>query len=61
MSSKRAKRRRACGHKIKFPTAEAAQHRIWLIIRAGKGRGGTLVPYRCRGCGHFHFGHRPGG
>jgi hypothetical protein len=58
MSSKRAKRRRGCGRKIKFPTEADATRRMHLVIRLGQDRGGTLAVYRCRGCGCFHFGHK---
>lgn len=58
MASKRAKRRRGCGQKIRFPTADAARHRMNLVIRLGHDRGGVLAVYRCPRCGLFHFGHK---
>jgi len=51
MASKRQLRRKQCGTKNQFATAQQAQD--FLIRRCIKGQ----CPYRCKWCGHFHTGH----
>jgi hypothetical protein len=57
MASKRAQRRRACGHKVKHATEAEAKSAIRRMHEQGSL--GMLVPYRCRYCGAFHVGHPP--
>ena len=56
MSSKRAQRRKACGGKQRFATQAETIDAIRALTR-DKGWQGWLVPYRCKFCGGFHYGH----
>lgn len=56
MSSKRAIRRRTCGHKIRHTTVEAARVHIGQLHHA-KGYC-PMNAYRCSFCGGWHVGHR---
>jgi hypothetical protein len=50
MSSKRHIRRKSCEGKVRYATVEEARKRL---------RGG-MNAYRCKFCGGYHIGHRPG-
>jgi hypothetical protein len=53
VSSKRARRRRACGHKHKHATCEdAMRHVRHLRLMTGA----YYLPYRCSFCGQWHVG-----
>ena len=53
VSSTRARRRRACGHKHKHPTCEdAMRHARHLHLMTGA----YYLPYRCSFCGQWHVG-----
>lgn len=56
MSSKRQKRWKQCGRKVRHETEAAALAAIHHLRRKGKfaGRSNT---YRCEFCGGYHFGH----
>lgn len=58
MASKRAQRRKACGGKVRYETTMAAMEGLRALTRA-KGFQGTMVPYRCRFCNGYHYGHPP--
>ena len=58
MSSKRALRRKACSHKLRFDS-ESAARRAMSELHRNKGYQGFMVAYRCAFCGAFHFGHPP--
>lgn len=58
MASKRAIRRKACTGKRRYGTQADARRAISQLTRA-RGWQGLLVPYRCKFCGGFHFGHPP--
>lgn len=55
MSSKRAIRRKMCGHKVKRDkeSAKLAAH------IASRKSGEIIVPYHCKFCGAYHVGHVP--
>jgi hypothetical protein len=53
MSSRRARRRRACGHKQRHTTqGDAIRHARHLMLQFG----GHYLPYRCSFCGQWHVG-----
>jgi len=56
MSSKRAIRRRACGHKVRHENEAAARAHIGALHHA-KGYS-PMNAYRCSFCGGWHVGHR---
>lgn len=58
MASKRAQRRKACGHKKRYATSAEAQQGIRALIR-DKGYSGLLTPYHCQFCNGYHYGHPP--
>lgn len=58
MASKRALRRKACGRKQRYGSAEEALAALKSLTRA-KGWLGYMAPYRCAFCHGFHFGHPP--
>jgi predicted Zn-ribbon and HTH transcriptional regulator len=58
MSSKRRLRRKACTGKRQFADEAAAIAAIKSLTRS-QGWQGLLVPYHCKFCGWFHFGHAP--
>lgn len=64
MSSKRGIRRRqqkhGCQGKHPHATEQAARFHSRELYERGAAKPGTLNVYRCRFCGTFHVGHRPG-
>lgn len=57
MSSKRARRRRACSGKQRHPTEEAARAHVAALYHQRGALG--LNIYKCKFCGAWHVGHRP--
>ena len=60
MASKRAVKRKECARKVRHETLGAAYAAIRSGLRDGHEWSRELTPYRCRLCGGFHLGHRPG-
>lgn len=58
MASKRRIRRKQCGNKERYDTAQEALAVIAELRRKDKLRGHT-TPYKCKFCGKFHFGQTP--
>lgn len=62
MSSKRAKRRKACGDKVRYADEAEANRVCWRLCRTSAD---FLQAYRCpfsgKGKGHWHIGHYRGG
>lgn len=50
---------RGCGSKVRHVTRKKALAHLWRLVRRG-----AFLPwlnvYRCRHCGSWHVGHRPG-
>ncbi|ENC2022835.1 hypothetical protein ABKE32_000460 [Escherichia albertii] len=59
MSSKRNLRRKQCGAKIRYASAEEAVAAIRILHRK-KGHQGHIHNYRCPFCHGWHIGHAPG-
>lgn len=62
MASKRAQRRRQCGHKAGHSTEEGARVAASIANRKDASVGpqaSRIQPYRCNHCGRWHIGHRP--
>lgn len=50
---------RGCNGKVRHETRAEAKAHLWSMVR----RGAFVLwlnVYRCKHCGHFHVGHRPG-
>lgn len=60
MASKRRKRNRMCGKKVRHPNFEAARYAIVQLNRK-RGHQGQLHVYLCPFCKNYHVGHVPGG
>lgn len=58
VASKRGIRRKACGHKKRYATQAEALIGI-RVLRRTTHCVDMLLPYACRFCGGFHFGHPP--
>ncbi len=58
MASRRAQRRKACGHKVRHATEADALAALRALTKE-KGFQGKMLTYRCQFCGGFHFGHPP--
>ncbi len=56
MSSKRAKRRKACDGKVRYAGHDDAQAQA--VYRSKCARC-LILPYRCQHCGGWHIGHAP--
>lgn len=56
MASKRRLRRKACTGKVRYETAQAAQHAATAACRRAHA---WIVAYGCRFCGGHHIGHPP--
>lgn len=56
MASKRGKRRRACGDKVKHKTANAARFAM-KAIKVKTGDYARTSVYPCKFCGGWHWGH----
>ena len=56
MASKRHLRRKACTGKVRYETAQAAQHAATAACRRANA---WIVAYGCRFCGGHHIGHPP--
>ncbi len=55
VASKRAERRRQCGHKERLHQAEAER----VARRLSAQDGAWMTPYHCPHCGAWHVGHAP--
>ena len=56
MASKRAQRRKTCGHKRRYESRDQALTSLIGFIRAKPSKG-MLRIYHCRFCHGFHYGH----
>lgn len=57
MASKRHVRQKQCGDKQRYSDIKAAKSAaVLLFFRTGE----KLTSYRCKFCGCWHIGHRPG-
>jgi hypothetical protein len=57
MSSKRRLRRRECGNKIKYPSADEARFTAYKL--SDRYKDDRLSFYKCLWCGKWDLGHKP--